>query len=58
MFKEFRLNDEITLDVNRILSVVSVKNGVRLTYIDRQTETLSNLSETERNRLFDFWFGM
>ncbi len=53
----YRLNDQVTVDLDRILTIAAVDKGLRLTYINSEEETITALSPSERNRFFDHWLG-
>ena len=58
MENPYRLSETIMIDLNRILSVAAVPNGVRLTHINGTVETITPLALEDRNRLFDQWLGI
>ena len=53
----YRLNDQVTVDLDRILTIAAVDKGIRLTYINSDEETITALSSSERNRFFDHWLS-
>ena len=53
----FRLNEKITLDLDRVLTIAAIKNGVRLTYLNSEEETIAPISSAQRDRLLDHWLA-
>jgi hypothetical protein len=53
----YRLNDMVTVDMDRILTIAAVDKGIRLTYINSEEETITSISSSERNRFFDHWIS-
>jgi hypothetical protein len=58
MARNFRLNRKITFDLDRILSVAAIENGVRLTFINGEQQLIAPIPSAERDRLFDCWLGI
>ena len=46
----YELTDSITLDLDRILTIAAVKDGIRVTYIDRVEEVIAPLTRKPRRR--------
>lgn len=56
MTEMLKINNQTSVDIDRVLTISAVQGGVRLTYLNGEEETLL-LNEEERNRLFDLWLG-
>ena len=54
----YELTDTITLDLDRILTIAAVRDGIRITYIDRVEEVIAPLTLTARDRFFDHWLNI
>lgn len=57
MAKLYRLNKEFTLDLNRVLTMAVTEDGVRLTYLNSEEETIAPITAAQRDRLLDHWLG-
>ena len=57
MAQNYELNGNITLDLERIISVAAVDGGVRLIYIDGKQEIITPVATRDRDRFFDTWLG-
>jgi len=57
MAQNYRLTDEITLDLDRILTIAATSNGIRLTYHNGDQQVIAPLPEEERRRFFDQWLA-
>ena len=51
----FQLTPDITLDLDQILNIHPVRNGLQVTYMNASVETIIPVSETDLNRLIDVW---
>ena len=54
---QFTLTKGITLDLDRVLSILPMDGGVQVTYADSRIETITPVAEQDINRLLDFWLG-
>ncbi len=57
MAQNYRLTDEITLDLDRILTIAATSNGIRLTFYNGDQQVIAPLPEEERRRFFDQWLA-
>jgi len=57
MALEFKLNATINLDLDKVLTIRPVGEGVQLTYLNGEMETITPVAEKDLNRLFDFWLA-
>jgi hypothetical protein len=57
MARLYRLNKEVTLDLNRVLTMAATEDGIRLTYLNAEEETITAITTAQRDRLLDHWLG-
>ena len=53
----YQLTDEISLDLDRILTIAATDNGIRLTFYNGEQQVIGPLPEEERRRFFDQWLA-
>lgn len=51
----YRLNKEVTFDLDRVLSIAAIADGIRLTYLDREEQVIAPIPTSQRDRLLDHW---
>ncbi|MCZ6645832.1 MAG: hypothetical protein O7B79_06280 [SAR324 cluster bacterium] len=53
----FQPNASTQIDLDRIIAVAAVQNGVRITYLNGEADLIV-LTHSERNRFLDRWLGI
>ena len=53
----YQLTDEISLDLDRILTIAATSNGICLTFYNGEQQVIAPLPEEERRRFFDQWLA-
>lgn len=57
MARPYQLTRKISLELDRILSVAAVEDGIRLVHVDGKQEVIAPLTKRDRDRFFDVWLG-